>query len=170
MHRGLMMNRVGIPQPDLAARLQDATVRADRGHMTGRIEEPESLPFADQRPQILRRVKQLLNTSLGASRVDRHEAANRRRQTNDQQSELHKTSHRAFLRERFAIAMNRSVKMCWFVCWFSRYPSDRWDCQSVWCRSDLPNWSVCHHVRLPGFDAPRPRPGHELLLPYVSPA
>ena len=85
-----------------SAVLQDAAVSSHGGHVAGLVEEPESLPFGDERAQVFRSVEQLLDTSFGASRIDGHKASDRGGQAGRQQSELDETSHRAFLRERFA--------------------------------------------------------------------
>lgn len=78
-----------VKRPSFQIDLQDPAVSTDRSHMAGRIEEPEPLPFVDQRPQVLGCVKQLLHASLGSRRVDRNETANRGRKTSSQQGESH---------------------------------------------------------------------------------
>jgi hypothetical protein len=57
--------------------LQQSAVRTNRRHVAGLVQVPEPFPFFDKRSKIFRRVEHLLNTSLGASGVDWHEAPDR---------------------------------------------------------------------------------------------
>ncbi len=80
--------------------LHNPAMRPDGRHMAGRIEEPESFPFVDERTQVFGGVQQLLYAAFWPSGVDRHKAADRGGQNYSQHGELQDSSHRTFLHER----------------------------------------------------------------------
>jgi hypothetical protein len=69
--------------------LENPAMGADRSQMARRIHEPESLPFINHCSQVIRSEQQLLNASLWPSRVDRHKAAHRGRETACKYHDLH---------------------------------------------------------------------------------
>lgn len=81
-------------------RSDDPAVCPQGRQVARRIEEPESLPFVDDHPQIFAREEELLHAAFGPGGVDRDEAADRGRKGEGKQGVLQEATHREFLHER----------------------------------------------------------------------
>ncbi|EMI15376.1 hypothetical protein RMSM_07705 [Rhodopirellula maiorica SM1] len=127
--------------------LHNPAMCPDGRHMAGRLEEPESFPFVDERTQVFGGVQQLLYTAFWPSGVDRHKAADRGGQNYSQHGELQDSSHRTFLHER-----SKSDFVCVFQLAFAPSAGRGIGFDGrVWVSVIERNFVACRIIRFSGF-------------------